>query len=363
MEENKQSFEGYNQDYEQEICKLCGNAYIDKSESRYSTLCTNCREKQIKYPIPKLFILISIVLIFLVGSSFVQFPKIFKAYKSYATAEQKAKQGYVNDALHSLEDLTKQYTEDKSIPVLAVKISMNNGKYEYADYIIDKYLANKKVDKSIYNEITTYSKRIDQYYTTYDFYDKLIKNLDKNMTKSQSMVYVNTKLKSLLNDNKQDKALLNYYLSISAPNIKEAKEFIQASIKEDNKMLRSHIELAYILLEEKDFDGSRKKYNEILNKEKDNIDALCGLVAVEVLNGDKKAAVRYARQAYDINQKDLYAMETLMIALNEDGQTEEVNKIKDEYLSTGNKFDNTTLDYFNGKININDYYLSNGGQN
>lgn len=67
------------------------------------------------------------------------------------------------------------------------------------------------------------------------------------MTNSQSNDYVNTKLKALLKDNKQDNALLNYYLSITSPSTKEAKEFIQSSIKEDNKMLRSHIELAYIL--------------------------------------------------------------------------------------------------------------------
>ena len=49
--------------YQDNLCQKCHQRYIDTSESEYSILCSSCREEQIKYPIPKVFIPIFIILI------------------------------------------------------------------------------------------------------------------------------------------------------------------------------------------------------------------------------------------------------------------------------------------------------------
>jgi predicted Zn-dependent protease len=363
MQENENTNEEYQQYYENNTCQKCKRALIDTSESKYSVLCTECREQQIRYPIPKLFIAIIIGLLVLVGSSFSQFPEIFKLYKAYATAQQNVNKGYVSDTLFSLEDVMKQYPDNTSIAVLAVDISMESGRYDYAGYTIDNYLVHKKLDKSTYSKITNYTKRIDQFYNTSDSYHKIINGLDKNMNNNQTGEYIKKQLKALLNSPDQDKALINYYLSNIASNTAEAKQYIKKSIEEDDKFLEAHIELANILRRENDFDSAREIYNKLLNKEKDCVGAIRGLAIIEMLSGNKEEAVLLAKKAYDTNKNEVYVVETLMIALIEDGQLEEANKIKEDYIALGNKFDTDTLDYLEGKITINNYYVNNREEN
>ncbi|GAA0076629.1 hypothetical protein UT300005_10070 [Clostridium sp. CTA-5] len=357
MQENKNINQDYNQYYENNICKNCGQAYIDTSESKQSVLCTKCREQQIRYPIPKIFIGIAIILLLLVGSSLFKFPKIFKSYKVYATAKENVKKGYVTDTLFGLEDLLKQYPDNKSIAVTISDIAMESGRYDYAGYIINNYLANKESDKSTCDKINGYTKYIELYYNTCDSYGEIINNLDKNMNSYEATEYVKNKLKSLLNSPNQDKALINYYLSGVSSNTTEAKEYIKKSIEQDDKFLEAYIKLANILRHEKDFEGAKDIYNKVLYKEKDCVGAIRGLAIVEMLEGNKKEAVHLAKSAYDINKDELYVTETLIIALTENGQVEEANKFKEEYISSGNELDTDTLEYLNGKITLNDYYV------
>ncbi|SFC40300.1 hypothetical protein [Clostridium uliginosum] len=67
MQENKET----NEYYENGICKKCKQAYIDTSEGKYSILCSECREQQIQYPIPKILIGIGILLLVLVVRSII----------------------------------------------------------------------------------------------------------------------------------------------------------------------------------------------------------------------------------------------------------------------------------------------------
>ncbi|WP_277407672.1 hypothetical protein [Lacrimispora xylanisolvens] len=57
-------------------CGACGHGMIDRSENTDSVLCSACRERFIRYPVPKLFIVFQLLLLFCWDSLLSDFPKL-----------------------------------------------------------------------------------------------------------------------------------------------------------------------------------------------------------------------------------------------------------------------------------------------
>ncbi|WP_242984709.1 hypothetical protein [Clostridium taeniosporum] len=116
----------YEENYQNNICHKCGQVNADTSKCKHSILCSTCREEQIKYPIPKIFMVFAIGIIILVGISLTKFPKVFNNYKKYFNAEYNIKDGNVNNTLENLKNVLEQYPESIDVAVKSVKIAMEN---------------------------------------------------------------------------------------------------------------------------------------------------------------------------------------------------------------------------------------------
>ncbi|WP_252231929.1 hypothetical protein [Clostridium sp. ZBS15] len=356
-EYNEQTHSIYEENYQRSICHKCGQVNADTSQCKNSILCNKCREEQIHYPIPKIFAILAIGLIILIGISFLKFPKVFNSYKIYSAAEDNAKKGEVNSTLKNLQNVLEEYPDSLDTAVKIIEIAMENGKYNYAGYIIDTYLSGKEADNSTYTLITEYTKYLDSYYKTYDAFGNIVSNLDENASPNEKNQLISNNLKILLNDKSQNKSLLYYYLGSTSNDNNAAKEYLSKSIQEDNNITDSKIQLANILRREKDFNSAREKFNTVLNKENDNAGALRGLAIVEMLEGNKQEGVNLAKKAYDADPQETYVLETLIIALITNGQDDEAEKYKEEYTSNGDGFDDDIMKFLDGNITIDDYYL------
>ena len=233
-----------NVNYGGKICERCGAKYIDVSESRYSILCTECRENQIKYPIPKIFLLLGIALSVLVIIALVQFPKSFKDYAVYKTAEEKANDGYANETLLSLEGVIGKHPETTDIAVTAVDIAMENGNYAYAGYLLDTYLVGRKVSDTVYYRLDGYLNKIDSIYNVYDEYENIVSNIDTNLSEDQAVLQAKSDVSKLLYDGKYNKAVVYNYLALLTDDAEEHKEYLKKSIEEDSKVLETQVQLA-----------------------------------------------------------------------------------------------------------------------
>ncbi|MBN1045591.1 hypothetical protein DVW08_09510 [Clostridium botulinum] len=347
----------YEEQCQKNTCHKCGQVNADTSQCKHSILCNTCREEQINYPIPKIFIVLAIGLIILVGISLLKFPKVFNNYKKYYTAERNVKNGEINITLENLKNVIEEYPDSTDVAVKSAKIAMENGKYNYAGYIIDTYLSGKEVDNSTYTLITKYTKYLDSYYKTYEAFGNIVSNLDENVSQNEANELISNNLKSLLNDKSQNRSLIYYYLGFTSNDNNVAKEYLSKSIQEDNNITDSKIQLANILRREKDYNSARENFNTVLNKENDNAGALRGLAIVEMLEGNKEEGVSLAKKAYDANPQETYVLETLIIALTENGQGDEAEKYKEEYYSNGDGFDDDIMKFLDGNITIDDYYL------
>ena len=260
-----------NVNYSGKICERCKAKYIDVSESRYSILCTECRENQIKYPIPKIFLLLGIALSVLVIIALVQFPKSFKDYAVYKTAEEKANDGYANETLISLEGIIGKHPETTDIAVTAVDIAMENGNYAYAGYLLDTYLIGKKVSDTVYYRLDGYLNKIDSIYNVYDEYENIVSNIDASLSEDQAVLQAKSDVSKLLYDGKYNKAVVYNYLALLTDDDEEHKEYLKKSIKEDSKVLETQVELANAYRREGNSDEAKSMLDKVLIKERNNI--------------------------------------------------------------------------------------------
>ncbi|WP_455810022.1 tetratricopeptide repeat protein [Clostridium butyricum] len=345
-----------NVNYSGKICERCGAKYIDVSESRYSILCTECRENQIKYPIPKIFLLLGIALSVLVIIALVQFPKSFKDYAVYKTAEEKANDGYANETLLSLEGVIGKHPETTDIAVTAVDIAMENGNYAYAGYLLDKYLIGKKVSDTVYYRLDGYLNKIDSIYNVYDEYENIVSNIDTNLSEDQAVLQAKSDVSKLLYDGKYNKAVVYNYLALLTDDAEEHKEYLKKSIEEDSKVLETQVQLANAYRREGNSDEAKSMLDKVLIKERHNIGAKRGLAILNMVEGNYSEAVELARFAYEKSKEYPYVYETLAIALFFDGQVEESNKIIEEFKAAGNELEEDTKMLLNGQLTLNQYY-------
>lgn len=344
--------------YQDNLCQKCHQRYIDTSESEYSILCSSCREEQIKYPIPKVFIPIFIILILLVGISFRQFPTLLKEYKVYAKADEKVNEGYLSDTLDNLLNILKEHPDADKVAIKLTDIAMENGMYDYAGYILDKYLAGKEFDDDIYDKLSSYVDDIERYYETYDSCNEILKKAYEDNNNNFNEEKATEELLNLLNDNSKNKSLIYYCLGRSTEDTDLAKSYLEKSLEEDPKMMQSKVAIGNTLRRGNNFDEANKKFQEILAEDKTNEGALRGLAVLEMLKGNNEKGLQLAKDAYISNANGEYIFETLLIALKINNKEEDLQKYKEEFLASGYEFDDETLELLEGNTDLYSYYIN-----
>lgn len=340
-----------------DLCRNCGQFRIDRSESVHSLLCRTCREKMLRYPVPKVLIFFSLVIAILVGIGLYSFPKVLEGYRIYENALVQADNGEIADALNSLNTLVEKYPTSMPIAVRMIDLSMEKGYYEYAGYVFDTYLAGKEADEDIVNRVNKYTERLDRYFITYNAITEIQTKLDAEFAPEEQAKEYSSYINELLNDPTQDKALLYYYLSMFTDDINEMKRCLQNCLQEDKSFFAAKVELATISRRLGDPESAEKYYREVLQSDKKNSGALRGLAVIRLLEGQNEVGLDLAYQAYMIDPEGFYMWETYIIALHENKKNSETDAQIKEYIAKGNVLSEEFHNYFDGKLSLHDYYI------
>jgi len=339
------------------LCKACGQWVIDRSESSNSVLCHVCREKAIRFPVPKMLLLFFIIIAVIWGATNLHFPEVLECYRIYENSLVQANTGEIENALDNLNSIIELYPNSIPISIRMIDISMNGGYYDFAGYLINTYIADKKVDEDIAEKLNQYVERINRYYMSYEAIEEMESNLDSELSQEELLSERRDYIQELLNDPVQDKALLYYFLAVNSEDINEMKSNLEKCISIDDTMFDARVQYANILRRQGDFEGAERYLKEVLTENKYDSGAIRGLAIIRLLAGDKEEGLDLAYKAIEINPEGLYIFETYLIALNENKKDSEADAKIQEYLANGSELDEDTQNYLEGKLSLHDYYV------
>lgn len=339
-----------------DICKLCGISRIDQSENPKSCLCRSCREEKIRYPLPKMFYVVLVIVIALVSVAMVRFPQSLKMYRTYKDADRNAADGYVADTLIGLNELLKKYPDSLKVALKATDISMEHGYYDYASYFISTYIEGKTLEDYSYSKITRYSDQLNIYYDTLDaienIYADAIEGAPEDFTS-----FVQSQLNDLLFDNKYDKALLYFNIGYIEPDNTKRMEYMQECLYYDPTYADATAQIAAIYRRQGDLDKAGKMLESAYRKDRDNSAVLRNLAIIEMLGGNSEQGLIYAETAYNNYPEGDYTADTYITALYNNGQEKEAREFKAECEAKEFYFDEMLDAFLDGSISLQDYYI------
>lgn len=355
MEEEKSAMESNVQEQyiDDNLCKVCTQSKIDKSENENYVICEECREKMIRYPIPKIFLFFSIIIVVLIGISFFHFPKLISDYRIYENSTNQADNGDIDLTIENFYSLTEQYPESIPIAVRFTDLAMDFGYYDIASDVLSTYLMEKEMDIETVDRLNIYIDKLNRYYNSIESIEKIQNELSEQEAFSEGY----NRIKILLDDSTQDKAVVYYYLAAYTSDIEETKLYLEKCINEDKNFLDAKARLATILRREGDLEKSANYYKEVLNVDKNYIEALRGLAVIKLLEDKKEEGLDLAYKAFDREPEAIYVWETYVIALKENGKNSDVENEIQNYIAEGNIVDLDTQLYLDGKTSLHDYYV------
>ena len=338
-------------------CGACVHGVIDRSENADSVLCSACRERFIRYPVPKLFIVFSAIIVVLLGFAFIRFPKVIKSYKIYVKAEAKAANGDIVEAIQGLHTVVEQYPDSVPVAVRLTDIAMDGGFYDDASYVISNNLSGKKMEADTVARLNRYIDKLDRFFNTYDTVQNMQSKLEEAKSKEEVLETGYDYLNQLLSDPEQDKALVYYYMSMFAGDAGEARNCLENSIQADDNMLDAKVQLATLSRRQGDLQYAENRYNEVLLADKTYSSASRGLAIIRLLEGKKEEGLDLASNAYEQNPEGDYMWETYLIALKENAKNTDADALVKEYVSKGNELDADFKSYLDGNLSLHDYYI------
>ena len=338
-------------------CGACGHGMIDRSENTDSVLCSACRERFIRYPVPKLFIVFSAVIVVLLGFAFIRFPKVIKSYKIYVKAEAKAANGDIVEAIQGLHTVVEQYPGSVPVAVRLTDIAMGGGFYDEASNVLSNSLSGKSVDETTHARMSQYIDKINCFYNTYETVQNMQSSMKYAKSNEEALMMGYNYLMQQLIDPTQDKALLYYYMSMFTQDADEARKCLEKCINEDDNMLDAKVQLATLSRRQGDLQYAENCYNQVLLADKTYSSAARGLAIIRLLEGKKEEGLDLASYAYEQNPEGDYVWETYLIALKENAKNTDADALVKEYVSKGNELDADIKSYLDGNLSLHDYYI------
>lgn len=284
----------------------------------------------------------------------VRFPRVMKDYKIYNMAEERIQNSETSAAINDLYELAKKHTDSTPIMIKTAKLSMENGYYDTAAYIIDEYLAGSSVSDSEYDLINNYYTKLDNYYATSEAISKILNIQDAEKVDLEN---IKIELKSLLNQDGQDDALVYYYLGIYELDRETSKKELQECYNLDPECydVRAQLSVAYRRLG--DLATAKQFVEEALHKDKYDSSALRSMSIIAMLEGNLDQGVTYAKAAYDSYPDGIYVRETYLIALTMNSQLDQAQQIKEEMQRVGENLEDQTLQLLDGDLTLEEYYI------
>ena len=354
MDEDQNYYDQFQEAYD---CHLCHGAPIDRSENRNSVLCKNCREKAIRYPVPKkIWAAVAVVLVLLLVSM-VRFPKTLGDYRIYVSAEDRIENGELYEGMTDLLNIVEKYPQSTALTGKLVRLAMKYGCYDYAAYTIDNYLVGKEVNDNLYYEVSNAMDILDRYYNTMDTMQKMGEELSPTLSVEETAETLKKQCLDLVNDKTQDPALLYYYASLFTQNSQEQRTYLENAAEYNPMLFDAHVSLGTLDRREGDLASARERYGKVLAIDKTNPSALRAMGILDMLEGNMELGLAEARQAYQVNPDYTYVRETYMIALALSGDEAKSREIEEEIKASGEVLEDDTYQLLAGEITLQDYYI------
>lgn len=344
----------------EELCRKCGQRRIDRSKSRNSILCGPCREEQIRYPFPKLMIPIVLVALAVIALAMARTPKVIKYYKIYSQAEHQAAEGEIYTVLQNLVEVMEAYPGSVPVAEEMIDLAMEYGYYDAAAYFLNEYLVGKEVNDNTYSKIMGYTYKLERFYNTSDQMETIAAEVLSENQDAFPYDSLKERLFELLEDDDYDKALLYYYLASFTEDQREARGYLEESVKADARFNEPLVLLGTNMRRSGDFDGARECYEKVYLRDHHDAGALRALGILCLLEGEKERGLELVNRAYEENPELAYVKETLIIACLENGDKLKAKEYKEKFENEGTEFDEEFGGYLSGRVSLYDYYVDAG---
>lgn len=340
-----------------ELCSKCKTFKIDKFSSKYSNLCTNCREEQLKVKIP--FKHLITLLILVVISSFAIFLSIgsVNRYVHLLRAEKQTKNKEYLFAYQNYSAIVEDYSFNEKIVIKTVRSALDAQYFYDAAYYYDEYIAGVLFNDSDFKETEYLFKKINTYVKTYGAIEELFKNNENESDPEIYLENINNQLARMEDNLSLNKTLIYYYLSNFSQTIEDAKRYMKLSTKVDKQFTFTISYYGNLLRRYGEFDEARKTYEYGLSLNANDANSLAGLGKLELLIGDKVKGLELIEKAYNIEPYYTYMPESYIIALVENGKLEKAEEVKNNAKENDYEFDYELEMYLNSEITLWDYYV------
>lgn len=323
-------------------CSICGNSDIE--DSYQLALCTNCREKLIKRPLPVwvkgIFVLMAILFIVAIT----RFPSTFKAGIAFERGMRAEASGKYLTAMKEYKVVTDRFP-NSTLSLARLFISTyNNGSVSEAYEIFKKIAGRNPKDQSIVTEVNGTIDRIEKMYFTSDELGKILNEHQND--KSDQLV---TLLKKFLSNNPGD-VQASYYLSdilFDQKKYDEAELIMSKIIETNPDFYEGYLFMAAIYRQKGDFEKAQESCKVVIEHNSENSSAYASLAKVLLKSHEDDKGLEMAKKAYEINQNDPSVLATLSLAYHYNNLTKErddmFNQLKKQY-----KDDTYDLNFLNG---------------
>ena len=342
------------------LCKRCRCRTIDRSENPESILCRDCREELIRLKIPHLFYLIGAVVILLAALTFATSMKGLNNLSAYHKSKGMAEDGYIITVLDNLLYILEENPQNKNLAIRLADLGMKYAYYDYAAYAIDNYLAGKEVSDSEYDKLTSYIRKLDAYYATYDLYEeigeKILSNAANTEDTDKILEEFRRELSEYIGEGGYDQALLYYYLGYMSIDEKERISYLQECISRNPYFYDAQAQIATYYRRNGELEKARRQLEEIYQVNKEDYAVLRSYATLELVEGNLAQGLDYASQAYAIYPEGDYVIDTYIVALAANGMMEEAQRLVEQY-EKDYMFDDDLYDFLDGNMTLEEYYI------
>ncbi len=312
----------------------------------------------IKLRIPVWVIILFLGVVILEIISLIHFPKALKDYKAYKLAESRISHGETSAAINDLYSVAEAHPDSIPVMVKLVELSMDNGYYDMAGYIIDTYIAGKSISDADYEMIDRYYTKLENYYNSLASIDTIITEAPNQDTLDESYYnYIRSHIEGLLYTEGQDDAYLCYTLSMIAVDKSSTLDYLQQCYEIDPECFDVRAQLGIVLRRMGRLDEARSMTLEALAKDKEDTNALRAMATLAMVENDLQGGLEAAEAAYTINPDGIYIRETYLIALTVNQRTDQAEVIRTEMEAAGLLIEQDTQQLLDGEITLQDYYI------
>lgn len=344
-------------DDRERLCARCHSRPKDKMHPE-TALCEQCFYECTHYKIPIVIKIAGIIILLLVIAGFISFPQRVSEYKEYKGYQELVDEGYIYKAICGYEEFLTEHPNETDKAIEAIDICMEYSYYDCAAYFYDTYIYDKSFSDADYIKLEGYYYEIMEYYNCLDLMEVSLEGIDyDSMSEEEISEMMCHELETGIGDSQYNQAVLYLYLGLFSSDTADRMEYLQKSMELEPQLLYPASLMAAQYRREGDLDKAKELIDQNLSCNKEDANTYRVLATIEMLEGKNQDAVEHAYLAYELDPELEYTTDTLMVAYFCNGQTEELELLKSEYLKENEVLDEDTEALFNGSMTIEEYYM------